>query len=203
MPERLIYGYMDPRSGFLRYVGKSTSGMRRPRQFGSHSDRCLNWIRLLAEKGLRPDIAILEELPSTATLEEINEAERRCIAYARTCLGADLTNLTEGGDGPMLGRKHSVETKTRMSAVRRGRPGVKSFLGREHTPEARAKISAANQGHSVSAEARAKMSAAKRGKPQSADHVKKRIEKIRGRKQSAEHIANRVASRLSNRKGDK
>ncbi len=28
----IIYGYLDPRDGQLRYVGKSSVGMKRPRQ---------------------------------------------------------------------------------------------------------------------------------------------------------------------------
>ena len=49
MPSKfLIYGLVDPRDGQLRYVGKSTSGLRRPR---SHwYPRVIREDRTLVEK---------------------------------------------------------------------------------------------------------------------------------------------------------
>lgn len=78
----LVYGYLDPRTDVLRYIGKSSRGLQRPRQFVSHSNRCLAWIKSLAAAGLKPTIVVLEELPAGATFEQLNAAERRCIAYA-------------------------------------------------------------------------------------------------------------------------
>jgi hypothetical protein len=35
-PKNIIYGYIDPRNGHLRYVGQSSSGMKRPKAFKEH-----------------------------------------------------------------------------------------------------------------------------------------------------------------------
>lgn len=184
----LVYGYLDPRTDVLRYIGKSSRGLQRPRQFVSHSNRCLAWIKSLAAAGLKPTIVVLEELPAGATFEQLNAAERRCIAYARSCLGADLTNLTDGGDGsPGFGFKRSPETKARMSAAQIGNTKAlgrkisqatkdrlsaqklgesNPFFGKKHTETSRAKMGRAGRsnpfyGKKHSAATRAKMRAAK------------------------------------------
>lgn len=46
----------------------------------------------------------------------------------------------QGANNPMFGRRHSDETRAKMSAALRGRPGNHRT---PHTPEARARISAA------------------------------------------------------------
>lgn len=54
-----------------------------------------------------------------------------------------LLNLTDGGDGS-IGWKHSEESRAKISASLKGRPGVPL------TDEAKAKISAANRGNKYS-----------------------------------------------------
>jgi hypothetical protein len=113
----LIYALVDPRSGQWRYIGKSTSGLRRPKAHGRpsslaeggnrHKDR---WIRQLHDLGLSYDIEVLEDFPTSAGLEG---AEIEWIAAARAA-GVPLTNQTDGGDG-LLGRPHSRETRLKMS----------------------------------------------------------------------------------------
>ncbi len=97
----LIYGLIDPRNGQLRYVGKSCSGMKRPLR---HFQECelrawpghkANWIRQLLALSLKPEVVVLETCGSP---EELSEAEQFHIAYFRM-VGANLTNLTAGGDG--------------------------------------------------------------------------------------------------------
>ena len=195
----IVYGYADPRDGALRYVGKSSSGMTRPSQFGSHSHRCGNWIKSLAADGIKPKILVLDALSLEASAEELNFAERSAIAKYRR-IGCDLTNLTDGGDGPMRGRKHTAEARAAISAANReSMKGNTNFLGRKHTPETIEKMRMAKTGHAVSDEARAKMSAAKIGKKQSVEHRASIGAAHKGRTHSAEHIANRVASRLANK----
>jgi hypothetical protein len=113
----LIYGLFDPRDGQLRYVGKSTIGLERPK---SHYSRSLkghegqtyktNWIMSLSKVGLRPEVEVLEELP---TPNGLDEAEIFHIAYYRS-LGCSLTNLTDGGDG-CWGRRNPSKTIKKMS----------------------------------------------------------------------------------------
>lgn len=101
--KHLIYGLRDPRDGAIRYVGKSTSGMRRPRQ---HSKRASSerthksaWIRQLRDLGLEYEIVVLEQLGSECSKDTINAREIFWIALGRESLGERLTNITAGGDG--------------------------------------------------------------------------------------------------------
>lgn len=116
-----IYDLSDPRTGHVRYVGKSVNPkerlathIREARQ-GSvvHSRR---WIDGLLQCGLRPVLGILEETNTARA----NECERYWIATLQ-CLGADLTNRTPGGDGQAPGYKPSAETVAKISAAGRGR----------------------------------------------------------------------------------
>jgi hypothetical protein len=122
MHQNLIYGLIDPRNGQLRYVGKSMSGLTRPKghatpsglkkSSGTHKG---NWIRQLMDGGLKPEIVVLE-CSDVATL---CEAESFWISYARF-IGCDLTNATDGGVG-RLGHSHipSENARARISAVQK------------------------------------------------------------------------------------
>lgn len=151
--KNLIYGLTDPRTGHLRYVGRSTSGSRRPFQHGqpyylrSVRSHTSSWCQNLAAAGLRPGVVIIEDSP-----EDLFDAEQFWIAYFRL-LGCDLTNHTEGGDG-MVGFRHSETTKARIAATKKGRTATPeerernrtAQLGRKHSPETIAKIRAAMAG---------------------------------------------------------
>ena len=71
-------------------------------------------------------------------------------------------NVAKSSTAPTLGRKHTDETKAKMSATKRGK---------KKSPETLAKMSASNKGRKVSAETRAKMSAVKKGKPSNCDRT--------------------------------
>ncbi len=111
----LIYGLVDPVSGQLRYVGKSTEGLDRPKEHGYPSELKRghgykeNWIRQLRSLGLNYKIEVLHEVTDA---EILSEAEIHWIAYFRA-LGCKLTNLTDGGEG-CLGRIRSNEEKQRI-----------------------------------------------------------------------------------------
>jgi hypothetical protein len=118
----LIYALVDPRSGQWRYIGKSSSGLRRPREhvrayFLRSSTHKINWVKSLLAQGLEPQIEVLEELQGP---ESLGEAEMEWIAAARAA-GCQLTNETDGGEG-LWGRKHTRETRLKMSCVRGGMP---------------------------------------------------------------------------------
>lgn len=138
MGSYLIYGLIDPRNGQLRYVGKSCSGMKRPaghtepsRLLRERTHKAM-WLRQLLGAGLRPDIQVLE---SSASADELNEAEQFHIAYWRF-VGADLTNLTDGGEGS-VGHKQTPEHTEKIA---------KSNRGRIHTSQTRARMSAVKLG---------------------------------------------------------
>ena len=92
----LIYGLIDPTTHLIRYVGLSSSGLRRPREHRRPScpnSHCRHWVRQLQNVGLDYDIAVLEVVSNQG---ELPAAERWWIAYGRAC-GWPLTNLTAGG----------------------------------------------------------------------------------------------------------
>jgi hypothetical protein len=158
----LIYGLVDPRTGHLRYVGKSTSGLRRARM---HVLPCTlrqtknthkgHWVQALVDVGLAPQITVLQEV---AGPEDLYELEQGWISYFRG-LGCPLTNATDGGPG-VFGLKRqppSAETRAKLSAAAKGRV---------YGPEVRARFSAGQKARNYSPppETRAKMAAAKRGR---------------------------------------
>lgn len=172
----LIYGLKDPRTGAIRYVGKSATGLKRPRVHKSRSrdpsnkTHVANWIRELTALGFDYEIVVLEYLPNNTAFRE---AEPRWIAKLRAD-GYDLTNSTDGGDG-IWGHRHSDETRKKMSTTRKGRvfseahkqalskarQGIKLNL----TDEQRRQISESKKGNKynlgrvVSQEMRARISA--------------------------------------------
>ena len=112
----LIYGLIDPRTDMVRYVGRSCSGMSRPRQHQRpvlESDRThrANWIRSLHAEGLRHRECVLE----VVTKETIADSEVWWIAYGRA-LGWPLTNISAGGG--LLGYTHKQESKALLSEWR-------------------------------------------------------------------------------------
>lgn len=135
----LIYGLFDPRNGELRYVGKSSSGLKRPKEhwkpsaLGSGRNRWkISWLQQVLEAGSEPEVAVLESLENS---DRLSEAEQWHIAYWRS-LGCRLTNLTSGGEGTSgyvvsvetrekhrrnaSGKKASRETREKMSSCRAG-----------------------------------------------------------------------------------
>lgn len=185
---RTVYGLADPESGQIRYVGIAKDVRRRikrhiaERARAWHSSR---WISGLFARGLRPEMFEIERVDDCVAAE----AERFWIAYFRA-IGADLTNLTAGGDGcaspapsvraaisaALKGRAHSREHVEKNAAAQRGRKlspeQVQGMRDRRVSDETRRRISAAmtgrpspHRGRRHSAEARANMSAAKKGRP--------------------------------------
>lgn len=143
-----IYGLYDPRGDLrnglfdseigIRYIGKTTLSVKK--RLKHHINDAINgerwrnsiWIRNLIRKGLSPSLKILE------ICERDLHAERE-ICYIKFFRdnGSNLTNTTNGGEGMLgyrctLGRKHSKNTKEKMS---------KSHSGVLHSEEHKHKIS--------------------------------------------------------------
>lgn len=82
-------------------------------------------------------------LVATGLTEKLSfDLEKERIAFWRDKV--DLANKTDGGDG-VSGLKMSQEAKAKMSEKAKGRPGIKSMLGRKHTDQTRAKMSASHK----------------------------------------------------------
>lgn len=125
----VIYGLRCPRSGNIRYIGKTTDLRRR---YLAHL-ACRNprhplycWVASLKKAKLSPIIEVLQEIPDGA---DWASAERLAIEFARND-GWPLFNRTSGGDGAALtpqakaekkARMQSAETRARMSAAAKAR----------------------------------------------------------------------------------
>ena len=117
----VIYGLFDPNSLELRYVGFTSHIKSRYREHHclrnlkgiSHKN---NWIKLLLSKGQKAEIFILERYDSA---ELLPQAEIEQIEYYKS-IGCRLTNSTIGGEG-ICGKKHSEETKRKMSLAAKGK----------------------------------------------------------------------------------
>jgi hypothetical protein len=166
----LIYGLVDPRTLLVRYVGYSSTGVRRPRQHRSAFElrkrtHKTAWIKSLLAEGLEYTIVVLEEVSSRDTLAD---AERFWIAFGRAC-GWPLTNLTDGGEG-LLNPSDETRAKMRTSNLGQKRHArVGQAIGaanrqRVWTIESRRKLGAAHLGRKRPPETGAKISAAKRAR---------------------------------------
>lgn len=117
----LIYGLVDPRTGYLRYVGKSMSGRNRlsmhlsPSHLRKRNHRT-NWIKSLLAVDLRPMWVEIHVFDDPEILET---AERFWIGYFRS-IGFDLVNETDGGEGTR-GLKHTADWKALMSRIHSGK----------------------------------------------------------------------------------
>lgn len=111
----LIYALVDPITKEIRYIGKSTIGLLRPKRHAeSHSlkkhNHKNNWIKSLLEQGLMFEITVLED---NIKKEELNNREQYWISHFKQ-QNAPLTNLTNGGDGT-LGYQLTEQTKQLIS----------------------------------------------------------------------------------------
>jgi hypothetical protein len=115
----VIYGLVDPFTKKLRYIGKSTKGLRRAREL--HSAKCKSWIISVLNNFLVPIIVIFEQIDENDenAFRLLNESEIRWIAKGRID-GADLTNICDGGSGTN-GFKWNEEQKRRISEIHTGR----------------------------------------------------------------------------------
>lgn len=154
LPRFFIYGLVDPRDRQLRYVGKSSSGVGRPRRhkYLPKKGRLTHkqaWLRGLLDSGFMFEICILK----VSTAASLSSDEVEVIARYRS-LGYRLTNLTNGGDGA-TGYVPTEEARARMSAVAKGKP---------KSPEHVLAAATAKRGKKMSLEARRNISNGRKGK---------------------------------------
>lgn len=161
----IIYGLADPRDGALRYIGKTSRGLAyrlrgHVRESKRGETRRERWIAKLASAGMRPDIFEIEVVPG-----DWSDAERFWIAYFRA-IGADLVNLTPGGEGATgpkseahkaklsealkgcafdhTGLKRSDETRKKIGDAQRGKP--KGPQSESHRANHKAAVQGINAG---------------------------------------------------------
>lgn len=166
MEKIFIYILVDPISNQIRYVGKTTDVKRRIRRHiserflhDSYKDR---WIRKLIDNNHYPEIETID----IVSKDNWGYWEQFYISYFNF-LGCNLTNGTIGGDEPpsTKGRKHTSESKLKMSNTKKGKPIPWLNNGLERTDEHRKNLSKSckgrespNKGKKFSIEYRNKLS---------------------------------------------
>jgi len=175
MVESGIYTITNRENGKV-YIGSTVSfevrwdNHRNELQRGTHSNPHLqsSWNKH-GENAF--EFSILEYLDD---FEELTKAEQFWMDIYRE-EGKELYNFGLAADNPMRGRKHTEETRQKMSDAARDRPN--GMLGKRHTEETRRKISEVHKGnqyalgHKHSEESRHKMKEAwKNRSPVSEEH---------------------------------
>jgi len=132
-----IYELLDPRTGEIKYVGKTKNITKRFKQHLSPSSLKPNtpkntWIKSLLKENLIPKIRTL----CLTTDKYIDESEILKIKEYRE-LGIKLTNCTDGGDGL---RNPNMLTRIKISNSKKGKPAGK------RTKETCEKISLSQKG---------------------------------------------------------
>lgn len=170
----LIYTLSHPETGEVRYVGKTTQGLKKRLnghmkkakeaiRIGKNNRHLINWINSL------PSEPVIEDIEGCSNDQELKEAEIFYISYFRF-LGIRLVNATEGGEGT-VGYKHTEETKKKIATASTGRlhtTEAKKKLSIAHTGKklldsTKVKLSEINMGKKLSEEAKAKMSVSLKG----------------------------------------
>lgn len=156
-PTHYIYGLHDPRTGELRYIGKSDDPRRRlaNQLLEKKSTYRCNWVQQLVALGLKPVQVIIDAVPAGCGWEAI---EKAYIAAGREA-GHQLTNQRHGGEGPPPNM--STDSRARMRAT---------WIGRKHRPESLEKIGAASRGRKHTDEWRAYMRERMRDREFSDEH---------------------------------
>lgn len=96
-------------------------------------------------------------------------------------------NQSLGGESGNFGRRHSEETKQKMSEAQKGEKN--HGFGKHLSEETKAKLSKANKGKIISEETRKKMSERQKGVRLSEETKKKISEAHKGKPLSKEHVA--------------
>ena len=145
-----IYALADPRTGRVRYIGKSINPSQRLSNHMNDKSNChrSHWIQELKLLGLRPELILLESFNGPWPWQYV---EQWWIKTLRA-KGYDLVNNTSGGDG-VVGLP--PETRAKMRAT---------WLGRKHSESTKKKISEYRKAWRASDTTRAAMSAAHKGR---------------------------------------
>lgn len=187
----LIYILTDPRTGYVRYVGKTTNLSARicDHMRSTHGSHRAHWIADMKDAAVSPTVDIVEEIENSDD-SDWQEAERFWIAYLRF-IGSPLTNHDSGGNGGKklsrdhrarisaghTGKKYSDERRAQMSAVLKGRPNPKTgaaLRGRTLTIEHRKAIALNSAHHTPTTAHIERLRAFQMGKKKTPESIQKR-----------------------------
>lgn len=147
------------------YVGKGKGGRAYSR--GGRNSHWNNIVAKLERIGSGYEVKLVK---TGLTEPESFSLEKERIVFWKDRV--DLCNKTDGGDG-VSGLVMSDYSRQKMSEKAKGRPGNITMLGRKHSDETRAKMSAAHKGKQKSAEHAAKVGASHKGRKLSENHIEK------------------------------
>jgi hypothetical protein len=148
----------------VKYVGLTKRNLKDRLSDHKRGDRKTKnscWVKKHKDK---VEINLLED--NIFTLQEANEREKYYISLYK-CIGADLNNLTDGGDGtdgfpsPNKGLKLPQEHKDKISKSKKGKKRSQTIKLSEETKD---KISKSKVGKKRSQETKDKISESLKGK---------------------------------------
>lgn len=140
-PFTSIYALREPQ-GLIRYIGKTVGRIHsrinehfRKARSGSDNTYRSKWLRSIFDKGVEPEVIILEECSGDGCSQE------QYHIWLADQDNLPLVNLTKGGDGA-VGYCPTPESRARMSAVQKGKKLSKetklkmslSRKGKKHGP---------------------------------------------------------------------
>lgn len=147
-----IYGLVDPETKEIRYIGKSIRPVERLANHCNEISNChrSHWIQSLKKKGLKPEMVILERIVGEWPWQE---SEKRWISYCRengfdlvnnTDGGDGVSGLPEETRAKMAstwkGRKHKPESLIKIGLA---------TSARRHSDETKEKMSKAHKGRKI------------------------------------------------------
>lgn len=205
-----IYGLFDPETKLLRYIGRTRNPEQRlyqhlyqHRNWKGDETHKIHWLSFLLERGLEPEMEILDECPED-DIEELKRLEEFYINYFKF-LGAPLTNGTPKSFGVV---SHTPETIAKMADIQKNRKAEinakisNTLKGRKMSPEAyaslmkkvnspkwKARMSKIHKGKKLTEEQKQHLRSIKLGVKRSPDFCRKVSAALKGKPKSPEMIA--------------
>ena len=210
--QRVVYALIDPRSLLIRYVGKSVhTGSERLKQHlkhaadgdGSHRS---NWIRQLNASGLAPEVDVLET--GEWSLDQVNVREMYWIDCLRNSPLANLTNMTDGGDGAgwVMTEEQNRARLAKTAEWQRSPEGREQrrliMLTRYESDKERRKIGEQFKAHWEDPDKRSAHTESIRAVWSGNDELKARISEISKTRWNDDEYRERVSSTLKNQWND-
>jgi len=147
-----IYGLTDPVTGEIRYIGKSIRPIERLANHCNEVSKChrSNWIQGLRKQGLKPGMVILERINGDWPWQE---SEKYWISYGRKNGWDLVNNTNGGdGVSGLSGESKERMSKTWIGRKHRPDSIIKiiaAVSGRKHSNETKIKMSESHKGRNI------------------------------------------------------
>lgn len=116
--EVFIYALLDPRTGKIRYIGKTNNINRRYSQhLRIRNDQKMTptkaWIQSLIKQGLKPNMMVIDSCGES----QWEDLERKYIKQFRDG-GHDILNISDGGNQPWCDNKTRIQNGKNSDSVK-------------------------------------------------------------------------------------